>query len=441
MTVGGIVRIAAAALLVGGGLVLGGGPAVDAADARDDGPAERWRSELYPADWSPSDTTEDGRFLHDFSYAGYAMGERPIPDLADATVFPADGADPTGEADSTAAIQAALDAAGEAGGGVVELPAGTYKLSIPDGARACLTIRHSNVVLRGSAAGDTRLYCDDRVMRGRTVIAIGSGSWTTVGDPIALAADLPNRSTVVPVTTTEGLSVGDWIVLRCDVTEAFIAEHGMEGWWTTRLAGPMFYRRITAIDADASTVSIDIPTRYPLLRRDAARLFHTRPHIAEVGLENLRVGSRCYPGEGFGNNDYNRENRAAYDIHGAHVITVRHVVDGWISDVRSYAPPGSHDRHHMPSNGLLLIQCRNVTVRNCEMSHPQYEGGGGNGYGFTLRSNDCLVTGCDVVSSRHAYDFKSMYATATSSTPAPAATRASPPTSTCISAWRTYSIA
>ncbi len=42
---------------------------------------------------------------------------------------PAYGADPTGVADSTTAIQAALNAAGSAGGGVVLLPPGTYKTS------------------------------------------------------------------------------------------------------------------------------------------------------------------------------------------------------------------------------------------------------------------------------------------------------------------------
>lgn len=41
------------------------------------------------------------------------------------------GADPTGVADSTTAINAALTAAGNAGGGTVYIPAGTYKISAP----------------------------------------------------------------------------------------------------------------------------------------------------------------------------------------------------------------------------------------------------------------------------------------------------------------------
>ena len=63
------------------------------------------------------------------------------------------------------------------------------------------------------------------------------------------------------------IDIGDWIVLRADCTDAFIADHGMTGWWTSRLPGPMFLRRITDIDADSTlpALTIYIPTRYPLL--------------------------------------------------------------------------------------------------------------------------------------------------------------------------------
>lgn len=38
-----------------------------------------WRSDLYPADWEPGLTDGAGRFLHDFSYAGYHNGELDLP--------------------------------------------------------------------------------------------------------------------------------------------------------------------------------------------------------------------------------------------------------------------------------------------------------------------------------------------------------------------------
>src|SRR5690606_39052919 len=88
-----------------------------------------WRSELFPADWSPSLTMPDGRFLHDFSYAGYAAGERPLPERASEPVISVldRGADPTGLVDSTQAIQDTIDALPHEGG-TVWLPEGTYRI-------------------------------------------------------------------------------------------------------------------------------------------------------------------------------------------------------------------------------------------------------------------------------------------------------------------------
>ncbi|MGP3785518.1 hypothetical protein [Paenibacillus sp. 1A_MP2] len=40
------------------------------------------RSRLYPIDWYPGFKDEQGRFLHDFSYAGYRRGEEDLPKTA-----------------------------------------------------------------------------------------------------------------------------------------------------------------------------------------------------------------------------------------------------------------------------------------------------------------------------------------------------------------------
>ena len=66
-----------------------------------------WRSSLYPTDWGPGYTDAEGRFLHDFSYAGYRNGKVPIPARSDAKIYnvAADfGADKAGATDATKAI-------------------------------------------------------------------------------------------------------------------------------------------------------------------------------------------------------------------------------------------------------------------------------------------------------------------------------------------------
>lgn len=130
---------------------LDGGQTVPAAGAAPG--AAPWRSALYPTNWAPGFSDAQGRFLHDFSYAGYHRGEVPVPSrsgpLVDVTQAPY-LADKTGNADATPQIQRALEDAGSLGGGVVYLPAGTYCVR-PQGANSfALHLRYSNVVLRGA---------------------------------------------------------------------------------------------------------------------------------------------------------------------------------------------------------------------------------------------------------------------------------------------------
>jgi len=83
-----------------------------------------WSTELYGAGWSPTPRLSFAadKIIQDFSYAGYANGEKAIPDMAEARRFDvvADfGADASGVADATESIQKAINAASAAGGGVV----------------------------------------------------------------------------------------------------------------------------------------------------------------------------------------------------------------------------------------------------------------------------------------------------------------------------------
>ncbi|MEU3917975.1 glycosyl hydrolase family 28-related protein [Streptomyces sp. NPDC029004] len=62
------------------------------------------------------------------------------------------GAERDGSADAAPAINRAVAAVGERGGGTVHLPAGTYRID------DLIRIGHSNVVLRGAGSGRTKLY-------------------------------------------------------------------------------------------------------------------------------------------------------------------------------------------------------------------------------------------------------------------------------------------
>ena len=379
-------------------------------------PAE-WRSSLYPEDWTPGYKDEKGRFLHDFSYAGYHKGEVPIPInppglMVDVTRSHF-GADKTGAIDSTDAIQAAIDTVGIVGGGIVYLPEGTYRLRPPHGSNYALRIWHSGVVLRGAGPGQTFLFNDETYMRNKSVILVSpsTGGWhyPLAGTSVYITQDVDYPTHIIPVAETEQFNVGDWVVLRTDCTDSFIAEHSMTGKWNSSLKGITFYRKITAVDPISNTITVDIPTRYYLKTRDNARVYKVAPHLEEIGIEFLSIGMQENLTGGLGDNDYKTSGTAAYEVHGSHFINFHHVVNSWMQDVETYRPTVNTNNWHTLSNIILVSQSRNVTVRNCVVARPEYEGGGGNGYGYTLRGSDCLITDCTAFHTRHNYDFKSMW--------------------------------
>ncbi len=374
-----------------------------------------WRSDLYPTNWTPGYTNGQGRSLPDFSYAGYHKGEDPIPtsvpgpvvNVTQAPYF----ADKFGNADATTAIQNAINYVQNQGGGTVFLPAGTYRVS-PQGSNVyALWIKKSNVVLRGGGPDNTFIYNDSQSMRNKSVIRVSPFpandlmySWDG-SNPISLAQDLQGPTTMIQLQSVDGLNVGDWVMIRQDVTPQWIADHLMTGSWSLNIDEPTMYRQITAINQSLKRIHIDIPTRNPMLRRDNARVDRMVAHLSEVGLENFSIGMRQKTGSGFGSNDYNNSSKAAYHVHLSMGIKLNHLVDGWVSNVRTYRPASNSSDIHVLSGTLLLRSTRNVTVRDCIFARPQYRGAGGNGYHVTIQGQENLITNCSADRGRHNYSF------------------------------------
>jgi Endopolygalacturonase len=385
--------------------------------------AAEWRSSLYPGDWAPGHADAQGRFLHDFSYAGYHRGEKNIPDITgpvfDVTAEPY-SADPSGRRESTAAIQRAIDAAGDAGGGVVLLPPGTYRVTPPADARAALRLDRSRVVLRGAGADRTFLFNDSTSMRSKRVIEIAPRrpvSWRAEGKPVKgakILQDLPRPTRRIPLDYVDDLAVGDLVIVRNDLTRTFIDRIGMGGKWTPGHSPNrtlLYCRTITAIDPETSVVTVDIPLRGFLHTEDNAQLLKVSGEmLEEVGLEDFSIGMKQHPGEGLAENDWNKPGTVGYDAHNSSAIFLSYVQNSWVRRVRSWAPPGNDPRVHVLSNSLKLYRARLVTVAECDFRFPQYRGGGGNGYHFTHNGQDNLVRDCHAEGARHNYDFGTMLA-------------------------------
>jgi hypothetical protein len=384
-----------------------------------------WRSALYPKDWTPGFKDEQGRFLHDFSYAGYHRGEVAIPSVKGPVLDvtqPPFNADGEGKSDATAAIQAAIDQAGQAGGGVVYLPAGTYRIRPPAGEKAALRLRISGVVLRGAGTDKTCLYNDTFLMREKTVISVRAETPADWHDEQGVATSpitshLPNMSTVIPISDASLFAPGDLVVLRADHTQRFIDEHGMTGKWKPAGAASsnrtlIFCRRVVASDPAANTLTIDVPTRYPMHTEDKARVCRVKgTELKEVGIEDLSIGMMEHPGEGWDELDYQKEGTVGYDAHSSRAISMGFAENCWVRRVNSYCPPGNAKGFHILSNSIGLYRSRHITVEDCDFRLTQYRGGGGNGYHYTLNGSDCLVRKCHGERGRHNFDIGTMAAT------------------------------
>ncbi len=377
-------------------------------------PEGNWRSELYPENWNPGYMDEKGRFLHDFSYAGYHQGEKEIPYITENIVDvtnPPYNADNTGASDVTALLQQALDDVGQSGGGVVYLPAGIYKVN-PGNSENALEIKYSNSVLRGAGTDSTHIFNDATYMRQKNIIRMAgeSATWSNpYGTTVKLSSDLLYPTQAIPVESTTGFKAGDEIILRSGETAAFIEEHKMTGHWTEWSSRVMFKRTIDSINIQRKIIYIDSPTRYFMKMRDNARLYHARPHLTESGIENLSIGNRQSDKTGWDEEDYTSQVNGAYDVHASHAIRLQNAQNCWVKNVNTYKPASNTEDIHVLSNCLLLDQCRGVAVDSCFFQKPQYEGGGGNGYMFILQSNDCLIKNSRANHSRHNYDFKFPY--------------------------------
>lgn len=379
-----------------------------------------WRSELYPTDWSPpaGKSFYTDKLIQDFSYAGFEAGAKPLP-KSGGKVFRVDssdfGADPTGQRDSTDAIQKAIDAA-SVKGGVVRLGEGRYRLSVPQGRESALRISSSNVVLQGSGRGKTFLLCTTKEMRGRAIIQIQGPASTRWRNPNAestlLTLDSMGPALNLSVENPSLFKKDSYCVVRADVTPEWVSDHKEPNWLghESRLGGLAYWRKVVRVDPRAKTITLDAPTRYALLIRDKARVCLAEDMIHGSGVESLSIGGLERSGsQGWGEEDYGKEGANSWHAHSSSVISLSRTRDCWIRDISSFSDGENVLGSHFLSNGIVANECRGLTIKNCQFSHPQYGGGGGNGYMFRLSNcSESLVADCLAEFNRHGFVLSGM---------------------------------
>lgn len=359
-------------------------------------PAGAWCSALYPPAWRPDQPADpQGRFLHDFSYAGYKNGEVALPTVAGplVDVVQQHGADASGTQDATSAVQAAIDAVALLpAGGVVYFPAGHYRI---DGT---LHVATSHTVLRGAGATQSALHFSQHQGMSNKAHLTFAGK-VQYGAELALAQDASTRSTSVVLTDLGALKVGDAVALGWVITPDFVTEHQMVGVWNPAFIGvwkPIFRRQVVAIDAAQKRVTLDVPLRYPAKLRDQASLRVESGYLSDCGVEQLGLSNAVAWADAWA------QNQVA-------VLELVDVADSWVRDVHSVASPyaGGFDAndktaYHVQSSGLRIRGSKRVTVIDSSIRKAQNRGGGGNGYLFEVRSSsELLVRDCEARDGRH----------------------------------------
>ncbi len=345
---------------------------------------------------------EQGNKIPDFSRCGYMGGGVKIPNVAvKRTLEPRPGmqrqmqyysAEAAGEGDDTERIQRAIDQVSampvdEHGfRGAVLLKRGLYRVSRP------LNIRTSGVVLRGEGQFQDgtillRTWSEGGAL---TVIEVGEparrqlteieGSRRKISDSY-----VPWGAESFNLESTDGLSVGDKVIVLRPWTERWAEDVGMGGKWSheDEIAGLnfRFQREIAAIDGNR--ITLDAPTVQPMEDKYGGGFvyrYEEEGALHQVGVEHLRlVASK----DGVGNTSG---------------VALRGCVNAWVRNINAvhfgYAGVQlsyreADGKHRLYGSGREFGPgCKFVTVQDCAVF--EVAQGAAMGFPTTMGSIACF---------------------------------------------------
>jgi hypothetical protein len=347
--------------------------------------------------------------LPDFSYAGYRFSAEPLPDTSQRPRFDVTryGAMPDDELFDDAGIQAAIDAAEAAGGGVVFFPAGKFLIAEDQDREKAIRISQSNIVLAGSGVGKggTEIFARERRIGARQFAfrprERRSERLTTI------VTDAPREGFWVEVADASRLEVGKTVAIRHQ-SEAFTRRYfdprPLAPEWS-RLYGRRGGMNITEIhtiaEVDGHRVRFENPLHFDLIvQPDEPFRLESYPTMVDCGIENIRFTGHwdSYPEEFVHHKD------AIHDG-GWCAVNMENVEDCWIRDcefrnwnecvnVRGGYKVTIHNVSFTGKQGHTSVHARTgygVLVKQCRFPAGHHHGPG-TGYGGV----NTVVTQCQM---------------------------------------------
>jgi hypothetical protein len=320
-----------------------------------------------------------GNRVPDFSYCGYAAGEKPIPDAPVRIIVLVK----EGLADATYRIQAALDEVArmpaDANGirGAVLLQKGTYEI---DGV---LKINASGVVLRGSGYdGNGTTLLGAGVSRKTLVQIVGDGD-KKPGVPVAITDQyVPVNAKIVHVAAAN-FKVGDKIIVHRPSTAAWIQTLGTghfgggitaTGWKPGQR--DLFWDR-TIVAVNNNTIELDAPITTAIDKQYGGGFvtaYEWPGRIENSGIENIRLVS-----------EYNKDNLKDED-HRWMAVSIENASDAWVRQV--------FFEHFAGSAVFVQETAKRVTVEDCKSLAPISEIGGERRNTFFTAGQQTLFQRC-----------------------------------------------
>lgn len=239
--------------------------------------------------------------LPDFSLAGYAAGQKAIPEYPVQTTVKEHGAKGDGVTDDTAAFQRAISAVGSHG--AVLIPAGRYVIS------DVLELNRSHVVLRGEGPDRSVLVIPKPLSEIRPLPNVdgNKSAYSFTGGFISMSGTDEGKSlgevsapatrgdTHLQLTTANLIKPGDWIrLIQRDSADQSLSRHflgdvlepGTDPLSTLDLDPPVDWAA-QVIAVDGNLITLNRPLRFDVRPEWNPEVFALSPTLHNSGIENL----------------------------------------------------------------------------------------------------------------------------------------------------------
>ncbi len=317
-----------------------------------------------------------GNRVPDFSYAGFMAGEKSIPSIQVKVVVSPINDDATFHVQSAIDYVASLPLDKNGFRGAILLRKGKYRIT------GQLKINASGIVLRGSGVNETFIVGDglDR----ETLIRVMGTSNKILGNRINIAdAYVPVNARQISVSSTQSLSVGDYVIIHRPSTQKWINVLGTAVFgggisalgWKPGERDLYFDRKIISIDGKNITIDAPLTTALDSSYGVSTIASYSWPgRIQNVGIENLSCEST-----------YDEKNLKD-EAHRWMAITMENVQDAWVRQVNF--------THFAGSAVYLLETTKRVTVEDCKSISPISEIGGQRRYTYYTTGQQTLFQRC-----------------------------------------------